>query len=71
MFSRRVLHTVVLLWFFGWGWLLLRFPARCYQVLSSGKTPNAKQLKRLVLVGYMALFFGSLFVLELVFGLVH
>jgi hypothetical protein len=32
---------------------------------------NAKQLKRAVFVGYMGLFFGCLFLLELAFGLVH
>jgi hypothetical protein len=30
-----------------------------------------KQLKRAVFVGYMGLFFGYLFLLELAFGLVH
>jgi hypothetical protein len=46
-------------------------PAQCYRIGSRSKTPNAKQLKRAVFVGYMGLFFGCLFLLELAFGLVH
>jgi hypothetical protein len=68
--SSRIFHLVILVWFFGWGFLLLKFPARCYRIGSRSKTPNAKQLKRAVFVGYMGLFFGCLFLLELAFGLV-
>ena len=71
MLSPRIFHTVVLVWFFGWGFLLLKFPAQCYRVVSWGKTANAKQVKRAVFVGYMGLFFGCLFLVELAFGLVH
>jgi len=39
--------------------------------MSWGKTPNQKQLKRATLVGYMGLFFGSLLLIELAFGLVR
>jgi hypothetical protein len=67
MISPRVFHTIILVWFFGWGFLLLKFPS----IASWGKTPNAKQIKRAVFVGYMGLFFGCLFLLELAFGLVH
>jgi hypothetical protein len=71
MVSPRIFHTIVLGWFLGWGFLLLKFPAQCYRVLSWGKTPNANQLKRAVFVGYMGLFFACLFLVELAFGLIH
>ena len=71
MLTPSVFHTIILVWFFGLGFLLLKFPAQCYRVLSWGKTPNAKQLKRAVVVGYMGLFFGCLFLIELALGLVH
>jgi|HubBroStandDraft_6_1064221.scaffolds.fasta_scaffold93348_3 hypothetical protein len=71
MFSPRVVHSIVLVWFFGWGFLLLKFPTQCYRILSLGKTANAKQLKRAVFMGYMGLLFGCLFLFELAFGLVH
>ena len=70
MFDPRVLHSLVLVWFFGWGILLLRFPAQCYRMLSLGKTPNSSQIKRAVYFGYGALFFGCVFVFELAFGFV-
>jgi hypothetical protein len=51
--SSRIFHIVILVWFFGWGFLLLKFPAHRYRIGSRSKTPNAKQLKRAVFVGYM------------------
>jgi hypothetical protein len=36
-----------------------------------GRTPDERQTKRARFVGYMALFFGGLFVIELAFGLVN
>jgi hypothetical protein len=71
MISPRVFHTIILVWFFGWGFLLLKFPVRCYRIMSWGKTPNAKQVKRAIFVGYMGVFFGCLFLCELALGLVH
>jgi hypothetical protein len=71
MISPRIFHTIILAWFFGWGILLVKFPAWCHRIASWGKTPNAKQIKRAVFVGYMALFGGCLFLLELAFGLDH
>lgn len=69
--SSRIFHIVILVWFFGWGFLLLKFPAHRYRIGSRSKTPNAKQLKRAVFVGYMGLFFVCMFLLELAFGLDH
>ncbi len=71
MVPPRLLHAIIVVWVFGWGFLLLKFPVQCYRFLSWGKTPNPKQVKRAVFVGYMGLFFGCLFLLELAFGLVH
>ena len=71
MFSQRVLHIVILVWFFGCGFLLLKFPAQCYRALAWGKSPDAKQLKRAQFVGYLGLFFGCLFLLELAAGWVQ
>jgi hypothetical protein len=39
--------------------------------MSWGRTPDERQTKRARFVGYMALFFGGLFVIELAFGLVN
>jgi hypothetical protein len=61
----------ILVWFFAWGFLLLKFPAQCHRVMSWGRTPDERQTKRARFVGYMALFFGGLFVIELAFGLVN
>jgi hypothetical protein len=71
MIPNRVFYVAILIWFFGWGTLLLKFPVQCCRVMSWGKMPNAKQLKRARFVGYMGLSFGLLFLIELVFGLVQ
>ena len=65
MISNRVFYIIILVWFFGWGFLLSKFPAQSYRVMSRGKTPDAKQLKRARFIGYMGVFFGSLFLVEL------
>jgi len=62
---------LMLVWFFGWGFLLLRFPVQCYRVLSLGKVPTVKQIRRATLVGYMAMFFGCLILLEIAVGLLY
>lgn len=71
MLSSRIFHTILLTWFFGWGFLLLKFPTQTFRIMSWGRVPSAKQLKLALFVGYMALFFGCLFLLELAFGVVH
>ena len=70
MISPRVFHSLILVWFFGWGLLLVKFPAQCCRIASWGKVPNARQLKRAVFVGYLGLFSGCLFLVELALGLV-
>ena len=71
MILHRIFYALMLVWFFGWGFLLLKFPKHCYRFLSWGKVPNEKQLKRAVFVGYMGLFFGCLLLVEFAFGWVH
>lgn len=71
MVEARVFHILILVWFFGWGLLLLKFPTQCYRFLSWGRKPTAKQLKVAKFVGYMGLGFGCLFFIEIVFGIVH
>ena len=60
----------MLVWFFGWGILLLKFPRQCHRLLSLGKEPSPKHLKLARIVGYMGLFFGTLLLVELAFGIV-
>jgi hypothetical protein len=65
----RVFITILLVWFFGWGSLLLKFPRQCHRVLSLGKEPSPKHLKLARIVGYMGIFFGVLLVIELALGI--
>jgi hypothetical protein len=60
----------MLAWFFGWGFLLLKFPRPCYRLLSFGKEPSPKNLKLAKIVGWMGLFFGAVLVIELLFGVI-
>ena len=60
----------IMVWFFGSGLLLLKFPAQCCRLRSWGKAPDEKQVRRTVIVGYIALFFGCIFLIEIVFGFV-
>ena len=65
------IKVIALVWFFGWGFLLLKFPVLAYRILSFGRTPNPLQLKREKALGNMALAFGCLFVIELISGIVR
>jgi hypothetical protein len=65
------IKVIALVWFFGWGFLLLKFPVLAYRILSFGRTPNPLQLGREKMIGYMALAFGCLFAIEIVFGIVR
>lgn len=71
MIPNRVFYFISLVWFFGWGFLLLKFTVQSCRIMSWGKIPNQKQLKRARCVGYMSLFFGSLLLLQIALGLVH
>lgn len=68
MLTPRVVHVVALMWFFGWGVFLLRFPAQCYRLLAWGRQPTAKQIKTARIVGYLGLVFGGVLFIELAFG---
>jgi len=71
MTSSPYFRGFILLWFFVWGFSLLKFPAQCYRILSWGKAPDERQEKRAKFVGYIAFSFGALFVIELVFGFLN
>lgn len=64
-------EILILIWFLGWGFVILRFPVQCYRILSLGRYPTPVQLKREKFVGYMALAFGAVFIVELVFGMIR
>ena len=59
----------MLIWFFGWGFALLKFPREFHRLLSLGKEPTPRNLKLARIVGYMGLSFGMLLLIEFAFGL--
>jgi hypothetical protein len=61
-------HSGLVSWL---GFLILQFPVQCFRLLSWGRYPTPKQLRREKFVGYMALGFGILFLLELAFGIIR
>ena len=61
--------VIMLVWFFGWGFLLLKSPRLCYRTLCLGKEPSPKSLKLASVVGCMGIFFGVLLLVELAFGI--
>jgi hypothetical protein len=69
--TSRIFSLIALVWFFGWGFLLLKFPRQIYRILSFGREPNARNFKNAKIVGYMGLGFGALLLLENIFGLLH
>lgn len=71
MIAHKTFYAICLVWFFGWGVLLLRFPAQCYRAFSWGRQPTTGNLKIVKIVGYMGLAFGSLLLIEIAFGLIH
>jgi hypothetical protein len=64
MIPQKTFHLVLLVWFFGWGFLLTKFPQRCYRIMSWGQTPHEKQIRRARIVGYMGWFFGTLLLIQ-------
>jgi hypothetical protein len=60
---------ICLVWFFGWAFLSLKYPHQSFRVLAWGKQPTMRNLKVVKVVGYMALGFGCLLLLEKAFGL--
>ena len=71
MISHNAFLGCCLVWFFGWGILSLKYPVKCYRLLSRGREPSTRNLKMVKIVGYMGLGFGAMTVLELVFGLMR
>ena len=67
--SERVFDIVGLVWFFGWGISLLRWPVTSSRVLAWGKQPTTKRLKMAKIVGYMGIVFGFVVLIELIVGL--
>jgi hypothetical protein len=65
------IKILTLVWFFGWGFLILRFPVQCFRFLSWGRIPTPKQLSREKIVGYMGIGFGTLFLVELAFRVIR
>lgn len=51
---------LILVWFLNWRVSILLFPVQCFCLLSWGRYPTPKQLRRERVVGYMALLFGIL-----------
>jgi len=70
MVSNRSFIILMLLWFFGWSFLLLWLPTRALRVLAWGRRPTSKELKRARVVGYMGLFFGCLLLVEIALGMI-
>ena len=68
---KNAFYIVMLIWFFGWAFFLLRFPIQSYWTLSWRCTPTSRNLKIAKIVGYMGLFFGCLLTLEMVLGLLR
>jgi hypothetical protein len=68
---REAFHILTLVWFLGWGFLLVKFPAHGYRLLTWGRTPTARQLKTATIIGYIGLGFGFLYLFEIIFGMVR
>jgi len=68
MAQSRIFIVIMLVWFFGWGFLLLKFPRQCHRILSLGKEPSPRNLKLARIAGYMGLCFGALLFVELALG---
>jgi hypothetical protein len=74
MFSDRLFSVVGLVWFFGWGFLSLKYPVQSYRVLSWGRTPTPKQPKLVRFVGYIGVGFDSfvmVLLLEIASGMIR
>jgi hypothetical protein len=65
------IKILILTWFFGWGFLLLKFPIGCCRLLSLGREPTPGQLRIAKIVGYLGVAFGCLFLAAVAFGIVH
>jgi peptidoglycan/LPS O-acetylase OafA/YrhL len=71
MIPSRAFQIFLLIWFFGWGILLFKFPVQCYRILSLGREPSSKHLRSAKVVAYIGLFGGSLLLIEIAFGAIH
>ena len=68
MISHRTLLIICMIWMFGWGVILLRFPGVVAVVrrLAKGNEPSAKDFRTARIMGYMSIFFGYLALLRLI-----
>jgi hypothetical protein len=59
-----------LIWFYGWGFMLLKYPNQAFRMLSWGLIPDQRTrfLQRSKVAGYFGLVFGTLFLIEWIFG---
>jgi len=62
---------ICLLWFFGCGFVFLRFPDVAFRLFGMGKKANARQLRSMRGVGVIAVTAGLLLLIEVVTGNVH
>ena len=69
MISDHMFLTIGLLWFFGWGLLLIRYPAQTIRVVAWGRMPTEPQVKRAKFIGYKGLFFGCLLLVFIAAGI--
>lgn len=68
--SSTTVHVLALAWFFGCGFMLLRFPRQSYRILALGRNPKQKNLRLAKIVGYVGLGFGALLLIEMAFGII-
>ena len=66
----KIFIIIMLVWFFGWGFSLSKFPRQCCRIFSLGKEPSPKNLRIAKIVSYMGFFFGVLLINELAFGMI-
>ena len=65
----RLFIAFLVVWFLGWGFLLLKFPRQTCRLLAMGKEPSAWNLKIARIVAYIGLVGGVLLLIELAAGI--
>jgi len=63
--------VICVLWFFGCGFVFLRFPEAAFRIFAMGKKANARQVRSMRGVGVIALTAGLLLLIEVATGGVH
>jgi hypothetical protein len=67
LISTRTFLFISLVWFWGWSFLLLRFPKASFRLLAWGRMPTAQQLKRTRIIGYLSIINGCLALAGVIF----